>query len=514
MSIDTFGPTLKLWEANPSEWEISFLYGTRSGEAPRLQFETDSGLDGDSDDLEMDKVASRGGLSFYRVRVKFPLTTKEQKVSYDIEGRGPFHFALPKEDHFPRFAYASCNGFHDIRHIREYNEHATAVWADMLRVHKKRFHLLLFGGDQVYADSKVDQFIEEESGWSWFQSASKKKTTKLTPSQKGKLTELFTNLYFNSWQKNNPEMMEMQATCPTLMMWDDHDIVDGWGSLADGRESWPVYQEVYAAAREAFLLFQQHCKPSEDIGGKIPGNDNLTYGMVLGKTALIHLDTRSNRSPTQILPTREWKRINRWISKLPVDVQHLMVCVSIPLVYADFRWIEEALNRLPFDQGIEDDLRDQWRSRHHRSTRLKLLETLFECSHSRPCRVTVVSGDVHVAAHGIIEMRDGEHDFKRCSRIHQLVSSPIVNRPGHPVLDFYLGMQEESSEDISPSISARMSPLHFHGERKTTTSYYPNFRNWLSFTADTAGNYRAEWYFEGGRAPCKKEVNLSDLEAE
>src|SRR3546814_11935802 len=49
----------------------------------------------------------------------------------------------------------------------------------------------------------------------------------------------------------------MVARVPTLAIWDDHDICDGWGSLPPERMDSPFGRAVFAVARELYLLFQQ-----------------------------------------------------------------------------------------------------------------------------------------------------------------------------------------------------------------------------------------------------------------
>src|SRR3546814_6299998 len=52
-------------------------------------------------------------------------------------------------------------------------------------------------------------------------------------------------------------MAWMVARVPTLAMWDDHDICDGWGSLPHERMDSPLGRSLFEVAREFFLLFQQ-----------------------------------------------------------------------------------------------------------------------------------------------------------------------------------------------------------------------------------------------------------------
>jgi hypothetical protein len=48
------------------------------------------------------------------------------------------------------------------------------------------------------------------------------------------------------------------AMIPAVMMWDDHDINDGWGSYSATLQESPIFQRWYGAARKFFMLFQQH----------------------------------------------------------------------------------------------------------------------------------------------------------------------------------------------------------------------------------------------------------------
>ena len=48
----------------------------------------------------------------------------------------------------------------------------------------------------------------------------------------------------------------MLATIPSIMMWDDHDIFDGWGSYPEDLQTCDVYPEIYKAAVRHFRLFQ------------------------------------------------------------------------------------------------------------------------------------------------------------------------------------------------------------------------------------------------------------------
>lgn len=53
-------------------------------------------------------------------------------------------------------------------------------------------------------------------------------------------------------------MKEAFASIPSVMIWDDHDIFDGWGSYPDDLLFSSVFQGIYQVACRFYLLFQHH----------------------------------------------------------------------------------------------------------------------------------------------------------------------------------------------------------------------------------------------------------------
>ncbi|WP_309396904.1 alkaline phosphatase D family protein [Cerasicoccus maritimus] len=522
---------MKLWDSSPDEWQVSVLVGLEAKQTSSLSFS----IPGDSSEASAtfeyvakrfrDVKGVRSDLYFYRKVIKVPLHERYTKVAYRVGNDGEsFEFHVPQKGQMPHIAYGSCNGFHDPKLLKKQlgaknasgETEAGAMWTKLAKQHKQsatRFNLLVLGGDQVYSDISLDRFEDDVLDWSWFTSTKKQKATKVTKEIEGQLHSLYTNLYCDSWIGNVP-MMRVMATCPTLMMWDDHDIMDGWGSYENGRERWDIYAKgVYPAARDAFLLFQQHCKPGQAPARRLAevGESNLSEVHVLGDLVIAHLDTRSERKPEQVMSKRSWFALNEYLNSLD-GVKHLFLCVSVPVAYADFESIENILLKIPGDQGVEDDLRDHWRSEPHRITREKMLKSLFRFSREKQCRVTIISGDVHVAAHGVIELFDGESNFQRTNRIHQLVSSPIMNKAGNPLVNLILAWQGSSEEVINTSIRARMLPLRWGDVMAPKSRPYVWERNWLSLRPEKdTGAYRAEWHIEHSDYPCREEIHAVQL---
>ena len=73
---------------------------------------------------------------------------------------------------------------------------------------------------------------------------------------------------------------------------------------------------------------------------------------------------RSERTADQVIGLNHWNQIFSRMDQLKrSDVDHLLVMSSIPVVYPGFDTIERVLGMVPGAAGIEDDLRDHWKSR-------------------------------------------------------------------------------------------------------------------------------------------------------
>lgn len=536
-----FGPLLKLWSQEPTDdltaplWTVSVLVGIETTRAPEVTWRVGRKK---AQTVKMKRLSSGAGHTFFRALLPVAQTEDEQTVSYQVEGFKKARYTIPKIDSLPRIAYGSCNGFHNKRNSPRDLKEVTNVWRQMNERHnqgaakrEEPLHLLILGGDQIYSDSMFDSFTDNDLEWdSWLYGWTKEhRRASLSEANADKLRTNFFKIYLAHWGKNEA-LINVMSEVPTQMMWDDHDIIDGWGSYEQegsrsdsGFKRWPVYKELYKVAREAFLLFQQHCSDDEKpphMVVKRKSSPNLSMGLTLGKTAILHLDTRSERTPSQILSgDKSWPAVNKWLDSLLLPekgVQHLLVCVSVPMIYADFENEETLLSLTGRNANFRDDLRDHWRSSPHRRTREKFLRKLFEISTRGGPRITLISGDVHVAAHGIAELKSGHQDNARNHRIHQLVSSPIINKP-EKLLTFYLEfIKKRSDEKIGHDITAQMHRLDYYGLHKHEQKYYLDERNYLVLNPTHDKVYCAEWHFENAEDPSKIDIHgepsLHDLE--
>jgi len=418
---------------------------------------------------------------------------------------------VPEQNKPLRICYGSCFGVHTLQDVNKVNN-KNAMWKVLRRVHaEKPYHLFFLGGDQVYSD-QVWEVVPELREW-LNKSLKRRVQAPFTPEMEEQVRQFYFNIYLQMWSQPQPAAILSQI--PTLMMWDDHDIFDGWGSYAPVLQECAVFKGIYAQAREHFRLFQLQAQHDKDLGEAttVLGKEGFTYAHRFGDLALVSLDLRSERTLIQVMSPETWNNLQAWMDGEFRDNQafdtpnlkkckHLLLMSGIPIVNADLTLLETALELRPGQQRMEDDLRDQWLSRSHQQERLRLIHRLLEFSQESGCRVTIVSGDAHLAFMGYIQSNRVITACAEANVINQLTSSAMVNLPP-PAMVIYMmeKLLAGKVEEVDRGITARL--LKFPG----TSRRLLGARNWLSLTLDEQPCIWAEWYVEGEEKPFTKVIH-------
>jgi hypothetical protein len=498
------GPVLGFRGVVEGRWLVGVLVVTEGEVAPELLWAAQGG---EAAPAPVVQLAAHKGHTVWRFDLAVEQAAADLAVRYEIAGRS-WTFTVPAAGRPPRMAYASCNGFSSLKLLKAVAD-KNALWKVLAARHATLpYHLLLQGGDQVYAD-EMWETVEPLKRWNELPAAAADRAP-FGAALAAKVRDFYFNLYLRRWAQ--PEMAALHATVPTVMMWDDHDIFDGWGSYPPARHGCPVFQGLFTLAREHFRIFQRQegapvahataLAPTAQAAALAPAL-GFTVGHRIGDLALLVLDLRSERTVDQVLSPAHWQAVYAWLDRL-AGCRHLVVMSSIPVIYPGFALLERALCSLPRQQEIEDDLKDHWTSRGHRAERLRLLHRLLAFSEQTKTRVTLLSGDVHVAALGILESRrDGPGS--NAAVINQLIASGIVH-PGPPgVVLFALEHLFPETEEVDRGLTARM--VHFPGTR----CRYLGARNFLSLEPDDgardSGRLWANWFCEGETTPFTKVIH-------
>lgn len=515
------GPVLGFRGSQNGEWRTCALVVT-SGDAAPPELSWVVSDDGSQNTSERTHLKSFDGFKVWRFDWGVEQGEREQVVSYTLGDSVNYSYNVPARGDAPRIAYSSCAGFHSLKDMKEMSKNA--MWDVLADQHQeKAYHLMIMGGDQVYSDLIWDE-VEPLREW-LDKPLDQRVYEEFTGEMREEVERFYFHLYRKRWRQKEPA--EVMSQVPSLMMWDDHDIFDGWGSYPKDQQESAVYKGVYEQAREHFRLFQLQSREDRDLpeamlrksGGSSEAGEaargeqeNFTYAYRIGEIAVVVLDMRSERTRRRVMAPESWEALRGWMRGSLEGCRHLLLVSSIPVVYVNANMLESTLGLVPGHQDLEDDFRDQWRSRAHLEERLRLVHDLLDLSRNEHCRVTIVSGDVHLAALGAIEAEGDPYVPARANAIHQLISSPIVNKPLPGKLIYLMdqamtlmGFMGRKVEELDRGITAQM--LQFPGSNQRFIAA----RNWLGLEFDEHQRLYAKWYAEDKEDPYVKEIYPIDV---
>lgn len=543
------GPVLGFRGQDGGNWNVCAIVVTEGADAtaPTLEWTATEGGGGVGDGSAAGKkLKSLGGKTVYRFAWSVAQGDGDRRVAYKVSGEGgeviceTNHFVVPaserRRENALRIAYASCNGFSNPKAMKDarrinamwrvlWNQHTREVYWEGMGSDVRPYHLLVLGGDQLYSDGIWERC---EALREWNELPDRRKDDKLPEETADRLSEQVGQFYFDLYcqQWGREWIRDVMASIPTLMMWDDHDIFDGWGSYTPEKQNSDVFQAIFKQARAHFCLFQLQADLDEleaareehaaagfegrfggdgprELPALLPKQSAFSYAYQLGNAVLVSPDMRSERTRDEVMSDRSREALYEWMDGLKrEECENFVLLSPIPIVYANVSMLESVLRWAPWQDdpdkhlSISDDLGDQWMSRGHRVERLRLINRLLDFADKKQCRVTLVSGDVHVGGMGRIEARAGGAPARDAWTINQLISSPIVHPPAGLIvhlLERQIDGIVEGLENGSREITAQMVKL------PTSGRYLINARNWLSLTFDYKKRIWAEWFIEDSK---------------
>ncbi|KAG2178185.1 hypothetical protein INT43_003438 [Umbelopsis isabellina] len=429
----------------------------------------------------------RNQYQFWRFQLDIPLKEYPQVVTYTascLDKLDVYSFHLAAIQESMRFVFHSCNGFSDIpQELKDkFGEKSAPLWQDVLERHETMpLHILVGGGDQLYQD----RMLKEEFMIPWLEELDPKKrmAMRCQPPMRDGLEQFFFDNYVRCFGKESPVVARAFASIPSVNMWDDHDIIDGYGSYPHEMQHAEVFRGklisnvLFANASRFYYLFQQHmtAEMAPQLG-LIPGSKPACNSIVttLGPDiALLALDCRGERTKYDICNPITYERVFNALYQLPYTVKHLVLVTGVPLIYPRLTLFEKAmegaagfnmatlvgktgalgdlisgqLNKWNGDPELLDDMNDHWTAGCHEVERRKLILRLQRFARDRSIRVSFIAGDVHCCAAGKLYSKDMRQKEEGDPHLmFQIVSSAIVNVPPPQAL---LAILNQNSSPIS-----------------------------------------------------------------
>ena len=476
---DTAGPFLKFTNCLPKatsgggdgghggvdyEWSGSVLYLTK-GEEPSMVLrdvdgpdEEGRGKDGTIRVGAPTRLDTVLGWSFWRFDFTLMLSERQRAVQYVVTtekgASSSATFWLQAKGQPFHWGYTSCNGISgSIAQDHYSREDPTYLWRDMLQVHDAfPLHALVGGGDQVYSDPvwKVDLFEE----WGDMPRLSDKINAKWTSAHEEAATEFYLKNYLESFTMEH--VSTAYASIPGIMIWDDHDIWDGFGSYSPKLQNCEFFQGLFKVAKRFYLLFQlqateEFARKSGEFLEEAEGFHSVKF---MGpQVALLCMDMRSKRSKEKILPDKTYGLIEKALDSMPDGVEHMVALSGVPVVFPSIPLSESILTGMKamfkkcsclramgksagildrFEQPeILDDLLDGWAASVHADEKQKFVQLLQSSAAKKQYRVTILSGDAHVGGFGEVYSRAKPRPQKEKDPLfmYQVICSAIMNSP-------------------------------------------------------------------------------------
>lgn len=473
-NFKTFGPVLYADTITQETATFRILYA--AAVKPMLYVEQATSQD-------VVAINSLEGLTFWSLRFVLPREAVSRRIQYHIDSKAYAFTLKGLSQQNTRVAFASCNGSEADRPHQPIWPGRNTMWEDVHLNHQSNpFYLLIHGGDQIYADGVWHEITFLKN---WLQRPREEQYIAPLPADAAtEIRKYYFECYMHQWSQIH--MRDVLACVPNAMMWDDHDIFDGWGSWNASYQDCPVYKAVFAIAREAFMLFQRGLSVDATA-------THLGFDLAYDQLVVIAPDLRSQRSRKRVMAEDQWTWLHNAFDRY-AGRPYVLLASSVPLATSHFSALDPILTGFPSflarrlpnwlnPKRFADDIHDQWRVKDHREEWHSMLNLLLQRVQGAGQKIAVVSGEIHLGARSTIRRGNAE--------VMQYIASAIAHKPAHPAVAWACEMLSKDRQDIKGDIDIRIEKFFDKGIKR-----YLRARNWLSLDIDEAGVFDAVWHAE------------------
>lgn len=315
------------------------------------------------------------------------------------------------------FAIASCNQpFQDDGKPSPRARVLARLLPDALRA--MDVSRLLLVGDQMYTDAPSGCSLFDER---YFATVAPRGRASILDCSRVEVRSLLQARYRNFWKL--PEMQQLLSGWAGVLVADDHEIVDNFGSAPV--HATPRYRNLRDGALDAFYDYQGSRALPRTSGHRPETFDHASFQ---GSIAFFAADLRSEKladeARTQLMSERQLAALERFLAGS--RGRHVIVVIlSLPILHVP-DWMPNAAAAIA---GHGSDAADRWSYEKARGDQERLLGLLARHQEENPRqRIVLASGDVHVGVASQFAWGGAPRP------ILQLASSALTNEHG-PWLD-------------------------------------------------------------------------------
>jgi hypothetical protein len=396
-------------------------------------------------------------------QIALDLNSSSDKPEDSLKPEDLYFWTFPKDGYWQQldFLLMSC---HNPETKKGDGYNGFAVWHQIPSIideeQNANVRFAILAGDQVYADDAEAKVLKEDS-----------------PEERRKL---YFNIYKRFWDDVN--YRRVLCRVPAVVMWDDHDITDGWGSREDSFQSKmsdqvkDEWKRLFDTAKEMFGIMQASRNP--DPLAKEFGFDTCFR---VGKAGFVIADLRTNRNIRYSSEQRDGKKvwigrvwrpeqldaIKKWVDRERDNLDTLFFVSTVVFSHGApsveqyilkiwFRVIDivNVADRLRIFKrplqwfnskvgDLRDDINDSWGSEANQREAGRVLDFLFDLENppknanpnmalssqfeKKPLNVIILSGDIHTPGYSTIYSSKPEHQMKAV--VPHIVATPVAYEP-------------------------------------------------------------------------------------
>eukprot|EP01006_Ploeotia_vitrea_P027267 TRINITY_DN60111_c0_g2_i1.p1 TRINITY_DN60111_c0_g2~~TRINITY_DN60111_c0_g2_i1.p1 ORF type:complete len:501 (+),score=268.87 TRINITY_DN60111_c0_g2_i1:49-1551(+) len=299
-----------------------------------------------------------------------------------------------------------------------------------------KVHLMVRHGDQVYADQSFKQAVKHAKD--------KKKSRE---EQDEAIKKTYRDWYMSTW--NAKDAARVMANCPQLMLWDDHEIRNDWGTFKQDVDRKHVDYRCAKIGRQLYWRYQRQLwddvAPLIEADEKEESTNNYSkpdgpkteghmHTFCDGRFGVLFVDSRASRSfsvhaddvgkkPQSFIGKWQWEILRDALGDggdaYFAKTQALLVVHSMPAVYLS----TGASSCLSIIGPLRDKM-GMALNPEEQGEYLQLLESWSTRVENR--KLLLVAGDMHYGMQTEVYKRDSKNGKKQ-PVFKQLLTSAISN---------------------------------------------------------------------------------------
>ena len=291
---------------------------------------------------------------------------------------------------------------------------------------------VIAGGDQVYVDG-----VKSLNIWEHLNQVMRKEGGEVLPDVEI-MKSWYRKIYRGYWGFDH--VRRVFSSFPTYMTWDDHELLNGWGSryLNNSNHKDELYRILPDFAKkglneaEGRQLVERMGKAGSDVYKEYEHSHNpdtaegqYDYSFTHKKCAFYTLDSRGHRNINQrkILGEDQMGRFKKYVDGLSDNTKFLFVVSAVPVQHRLDCVVNMSEKFVP--NKLVYDLRDAWTwkgwNKEGEASELKIFMEILFAAAKRGIKVCILSGDVHVSAAFHFTDKEG-------NKIYELTSSAITHK--------------------------------------------------------------------------------------